>query len=240
MSGSNDLYQWRGDLGGSTEQQYLRNVYNNAGRAINQFSDFNSPFYQQYASYLNKAIPGVGTNDFLPTLASGGGNYGGSMAQALALKGNATRKRQDLINTGVGAFASQNVSMISQLLGIQGNVAGLDWQGQTQRDISSEQQGGALDFLAAPTGAFAGAFGAEWATSLFAAAPAAAAASDIRLKENIYYTGEKTADGIPVAEFNFIGDGTICRGVIAQDVERIRPDAVTEINGYKHVYYGAL
>ncbi len=29
-------------------------------------------------------------------------------------------------------------------------------------------------------------------------------------------------------------------GVMAQDVEKVNPDAVTEMNGYKAVYYGMI
>jgi hypothetical protein len=64
--------------------------------------------------------------------------------------------------------------------------------------------------------------------------------SDKRLKEKISYTGEKTKDGIPVAEFNFKGSDDRFRGVIAQDVEKIRPDAVMEIDNIKYVDYSSL
>jgi Chaperone of endosialidase len=65
----------------------------------------------------------------------------------------------------------------------------------------------------------------------------AAAVSDERLKEGIKATGEKTPEGIPIKEFSYRdGTGRRFRGVIAQDVEKVRPDAVvTTPSGHKLV-----
>jgi len=63
--------------------------------------------------------------------------------------------------------------------------------------------------------------------------------SDIRIKENIVPDGT-TYNGHNVYHFNFIGDSVRRRGVMAQEVEQTRPDAVVEIDGIKHVNYGAL
>ncbi len=62
--------------------------------------------------------------------------------------------------------------------------------------------------------------------------------SDIRLKENI--TPDGTWKGHNVYHFNYIGDDSRRRGVMAQEVEKTRPDAVVEINGIKHVNYEVL
>ena len=63
--------------------------------------------------------------------------------------------------------------------------------------------------------------------------------SDIRVKENI--VPEATHwKGFNVYTFNYIGDDVPRRGVMAQEVERTRPDAVYEIDGVKHVAYGIL
>jgi hypothetical protein len=62
--------------------------------------------------------------------------------------------------------------------------------------------------------------------------------SDIRVKENIISDG--TWKGYNTYQFNYIGDNVRRRGVMAQEVEKIRPDAVVEIGGIKHVNYGAL
>ena len=236
----NDVYKWTEGFGGSTEEQYIRNAYDTMGKFQNQLSNFQSPFYQQFAAYANKATPATGVNSYLQLLQSGGGNYAGSMAQALALKSNADKQRRDTINTGVQGFALKNVDTIANLMGQQGQIAGSAYSTKTQHDIASDQQGSPWQMLGG-LGSIAGMF----ASGLFSGGASAAMAlpalaSDIRLKENIEYTGEETKDGIPIVDFNFIGDNIRRRGVIAQDVEKIRPDAVTEINGMKHVYYGRL
>jgi hypothetical protein len=72
-----------------------------------------------------------------------------------------------------------------------------------------------------------------------AAAGNPALMSDRRVKEDIKQVG--TLDnGLPVYTFRYKGDSTVQMGVMAQDVEQVNPDAVTEIDGIKHVYYGAL
>lgn len=70
---------------------------------------------------------------------------------------------------------------------------------------------------------------------------AAAAASDRRLKENITLLYELD-DGLPVYSFSYIWapDEQII-GVMADDVERLRPEAIgPTIHGYKTVYYNKI
>jgi hypothetical protein len=62
--------------------------------------------------------------------------------------------------------------------------------------------------------------------------------SDKTLKENIEPRG--TENGHNVYEFNYIGDGTKYIGVMAQEVEITRPDAVREFDGFKMVDYDAI
>jgi len=68
---------------------------------------------------------------------------------------------------------------------------------------------------------------------------AAIIASDVRVKENIEKDGS-TLKGYPVYRYNYVGDPTPRRGVMAQDVEKHNPAAVGEFGGVKHVNYGAL
>ena len=62
--------------------------------------------------------------------------------------------------------------------------------------------------------------------------------SDARMKENIEFDG--TWNGHNVYTYNFKGSNTRSRGVMAQEIEITRPDAVMEIEGIKHVNYGVL
>ena len=63
--------------------------------------------------------------------------------------------------------------------------------------------------------------------------------SDRRLKENIEPLGLE--NGIPVYLFSYIGEETRYKGVMAQDVLGIKPEAVTtHANGYLAVYYDEI
>jgi len=66
----------------------------------------------------------------------------------------------------------------------------------------------------------------------------AALGSDIRMKENIRYVGEK--NGHKLYEFNYLGGEQRYKGVMAQDLLTTRPDALTSRNGLYWVDYGAL
>lgn len=61
--------------------------------------------------------------------------------------------------------------------------------------------------------------------------------SDRRLKDDVHKVGE-TADGIPVKTFRYKGSPMMQLGMMAQDVEKKRPEAVmTTASGYKAVNY---
>lgn len=67
-------------------------------------------------------------------------------------------------------------------------------------------------------------------------AKSAAMFSDIRLKENIRKVG-MLDNGLPVYVYNYKGSNMPMIGVMAQDVEKVRPEAVSEIGGYKAIRY---
>jgi hypothetical protein len=58
----------------------------------------------------------------------------------------------------------------------------------------------------------------------------------MRLKEDISPVGT-LFDGTPVYGYRYKGAGAYHIGLMAQDVEKIAPGAVIEINGYKAVDY---
>jgi len=60
--------------------------------------------------------------------------------------------------------------------------------------------------------------------------------SDERLKEDIEEVGE-LYDGQPVYRYRYIGSPVFQIGLMAQDVEKTKPEAVIEIGGYKAVRY---
>jgi hypothetical protein len=60
--------------------------------------------------------------------------------------------------------------------------------------------------------------------------------SDENLKENIEPVG-KLFDGTNIYRYNYVDSLTPHIGVMAQEIERDRPEAVTEIGGFKAVNY---
>ncbi|MEA3533228.1 tail fiber domain-containing protein [Rhizobium sp. CC-YZS058] len=63
--------------------------------------------------------------------------------------------------------------------------------------------------------------------------------SDYRLKENISPVGSK--NGLPIYEWNYIGDGLRYRGVMAQDVLAVMPEAVGVYeDGFLGVFYDRI
>ena len=66
--------------------------------------------------------------------------------------------------------------------------------------------------------------------------------SDRRMKENIVEVGVDQRTALTLYEFNYVGDTERrFRGVMADEVELVYPDAVTDTDlGFKAVDYGAL
>ena len=61
--------------------------------------------------------------------------------------------------------------------------------------------------------------------------------SDRRLKEDVHEVG-KTNDGQPIYAFKYKGEPRTQLGLMAQDVEKVKPEAVGEVGGFKTVDYG--
>lgn len=60
--------------------------------------------------------------------------------------------------------------------------------------------------------------------------------SDERVKDNITPVG-KLENGLPVYTFRYKGDPVTRLGLVAQDVEKVKPEAVREVGGVKTVNY---
>lgn len=106
-----------------------------------------------------------------------------------------------------------------QKLGLMGSALG--------HNFGTQQQGQSVG--ASPLGQIGGL--AMAATSLF---------SDERLKEDITKVG-KTDDGLNIFTYRYKGGGPVHMGVMAQEVEKKHPEAVTRhSSGYRMVDYGLL
>lgn len=88
---------------------------------LENMTNFQSPLYQQYAQYLQKAQGGVGVNSLLAPLMAGGSGYAGGQAIASQKAAEMGRERQDKINTGVQGFA---MNMQNNVMGQLGQIGG--------------------------------------------------------------------------------------------------------------------
>lgn len=68
---------------------------------------------------------------------------------------------------------------------------------------------------------------------------AAIMASDAKLKANIAKIGN-LRNGLNIYSYNYLGDDLIRVGVMAQEVEKVLPNAVSMRNGYMAVDYGQV
>jgi len=101
---------------------------------LDNIANFNSPLYQQYASYLQKTTPGVGVNSLLAPLMAGGVSYAGGQNIATARANEMNRGRQDKVNAGVQGFA---LNMQNQILPQLSQIGG---SFESQRNFNLQQQ----------------------------------------------------------------------------------------------------
>lgn len=114
-----------------------------------------------------------------------------------------------------------------------------------QRELAQLQ--GDVSRYGARQGAEASGGGMDWSSLIGSLAMAYASyASDENMKfdihpyENVSITPEEIMQITPIM-FKYYHDPEVTRsGILAQEVERILPDAIEEINGFKHVKYDML
>ena len=254
---------------GGRPQAMQRQAESAIGRGLggqvdySQFQPMADVYGQQYLSEIQKNMPAV--RQSMVEYQPGGGSRGDivqgqiagaaskNLAQNLAgLYGGAYTGAQERIPQ----FMQQYPTLMSAPLGMAEAVGGVGQarQEMTQQGINramardqyaknAPQQAlanymnmiggnyGGTTTQTAPSDPFGTLMGIAQLGSLFMG-------SDVRIKENIVPDG--TWKGHNVYHFNFIGDDVRRRGVMAQEVEQTRPDAVLEIDGIKHVNYGAL
>jgi len=155
--------------------------------------------------------------------------YPGMMAAPLSMYGamgdvGAQRRAmsQQAIDSDMARYQYESTKPQQALQNYMASISG-DYGGVKTQTTPGQGMMGTLGSLASMAGSLG------WAPL----------ASDIRVKENIVPDGT-TYKGHNVYHFNYVWDDVRRRGVMAQEVEQTRPDAVVEIDGIKHVYYEAL
>lgn len=190
-----------------------------------------------------EALAGRATETLLANQAAKGKLGSGGTAEALQnsllllgtdLLSQNIGQRQNLANLGLGAatgqagVTQQTGQNIANLTTQKGNVQAAGIIGARNAINQGRQQSLQLAMQGAA------AFGGGGAGGAGAGAGSSFAACDIRFKENIKRIG-LADNGLPLYMFNYKGDSTPHINVMAQDVEKIKPEAVVEINNYKFV-----
>jgi hypothetical protein len=140
--------------------------------------------------------------------------------------GEAVQTRNQPINELSGLLSSSQIAGPStgNPAASQAQVGGVDYTGLVNNNYNQQvaANGSMMGGLFGLAGAGISAFGPK--------------ISDRRMKKNINRVG--TLDnGLPVYSYNYIWGGPVEIGVIAQDVEQFRPEAVSQIGGIKAVDY---
>ena len=185
--------------------------------------------------------------------------------QNVTQRGNVNTQYQNLVNTGLNAAGGQanlsnagagrdvgtitgagaNISNIASNLG--SNVSNLltgtaDKVGGYRVASGEAQASGIIGAQKARSEMYdniENRFTGGAATKGAAGALTSLALCDMRAKENIESVG-RLYNGLPIYKFNYKGDDKIHINVMAQDVEKINPSAIVEMNGFKYVDMGKV
>lgn len=167
-------------------------------------------------SGIFRGLPGASQGAYSVANQSGNSAVGNQMAPSgQMLAGQATAAGM------IGQGQQQYVSGLGSIMGAQ-----------QQLNISNAQMSNRGGGAAAGIGQLAmGAGMLGWAPF---------AASDPRLKEHVVKVGESDR-GFGIYEFSFKGDDTRWRGVMADEIEKLIPEAIqVDMDGYRHVNYTML
>jgi len=229
-------------------QPFLQNIgYANKGlNAVANAMGLNGPSgtSQAYSSFLGTVEPAIqfGSQNVLRNAAaSGGGPLSGSTLAALQNLGQtgAMQGWQNYVSNlspfynystantqGAGnLYSGLGNQLNANMMGLGGNLAS-GWAGIGAANANADLAAAAAQQQAGQN---------IWNTAI-GGAGALAKFSDIRVKDDIERVGTLN-DGIPIYRYRYKGSPTTEIGVIAQDVERVMPEAVKEIGGLKLVDY---
>jgi hypothetical protein len=167
---------------------------------------------QNYNNYVSQLQPYLGASQ---TAAAGIGNTYTGLGNATANQDNSLANLNYSAATGIGN-ANANAALAPLTAG--GNIMNLIGSLGGMKTTGGGSVGGnAVSSI--------GSAGSSLLGSIF---------SDARLKEDIEPVG-KLDDGQPVYKYRYIGSPVWQIGLMAQDVEKVVPEAVTDVGGYKAV-----
>jgi hypothetical protein len=129
---------------------------------------------------------------------------------------------QNFVQSGLGAIGAGTPQLFDPAVGL--NLGAAQRSNQLQASAATAQN------KAAHNAAM---------MQMIGSAAGGAMASDRRLKTDIKKVG-KTDSGLSVYTYKYKGNDKTHMGVMAQEVEEVFPEAVTEVDGYKAVYYDLI
>jgi Chaperone of endosialidase len=198
-------------LGQNTASQGWNNYVSQLNPYLN-FSQGTAGNIGQYGTAAGTAAASLygGAGNTYASLFGGGANTGAGLYTGA---GNQTVSSQNnLINALTGLYSNQ-----AQTNAAAGGAISNDYLTQAAAENQSNANLAGFGLGALKLG-----------TSLIP--------SDERIKDDIKKVGE-LFDGQPIYRFRYKGLPKVHVGLMAQDVERVRPDAVTEYDGIKFVNY---
>lgn len=130
-------------------------------------------------------------------------------------------------------FAQQNAVQGPDYLSAAKMQYDADVEGANAKNAQSSGIGSLVGGIAG--GMFGGPMGASLGSSI-----GGGLFSDERLKTNIKRVGTLDELGVGLYSYNYVWGGPTHVGVMAQELEKVKPEAVFEVDGYKAVDYGRL
>jgi hypothetical protein len=218
------------------EDTGIRDYLSNRGIPLssNAYSKAISNLYRDRSNQLNQlslqsVLAGAQEQDRLTRLAEA------QRAARLAETGNATQ------GIDLGFFG--NVANINAAQNIAGQEGASNAYNLSRYQDAQKRRSAATNELIKGAFSSAGGKGKDSSGGGAEGASSALAASDINLKENIRFIGNSSS-GIPIYHFDYknknFGVGRY-EGVMAQDLEKIKPQAVLiASDGYKMVDYSII
>ncbi len=212
--------------------QFARDEEATRTRLINQGIGQGSQAYQREMESLNQAK----TDARMQSVLSGQQYGNQELASALQRRNQGIQEYTTQRNAPLNEYSALTSGTQIQNPQFQssqgGNIAPVDYAGMVNNQYNS-QMGQYNSGVASKNGQL-GAAG----SLLGNAASAYYLFSDAALKHNIMPVGEE--NGHKLYEFSYIGSDKRFTGVMAQDVEKYVPEAVTDVAGYKAVNYAML